>query len=113
MLFDFKYANRPNKIKSLKELEPDFMPRWFKYCFRAVLLIFAFLALIAVAQFFEAEFLAIVGAMGIVLCFTLFFLVILVPPVLSIVGYYWPWLALKAAQLDSWLERDLEWGPRK
>ncbi|MCI5042352.1 MAG: hypothetical protein MRY81_22100 [Donghicola eburneus] len=32
------------------------------------------------------------------------------PKILSLVGYWFPGAGLKAAKLDAWLERDLDWG---
>jgi len=44
----FKWRNQPIRIKSLKELEPGFKPKWFQISFRLTLLGLASMPLIVI-----------------------------------------------------------------
>ncbi|KXF89244.1 hypothetical protein [Phaeobacter inhibens] len=106
----FERRHRPVRIKNLKELEPGFKPRWFRISFRLGVLAFLSMPVILAGSVFKVPLLLWLG----IICFQLvvFALILLtyVPKVTVFFGYWWPWLGLKAAQLDGWLERDLDWG---
>ncbi|QFT74768.1 hypothetical protein FIU92_17160 [Ruegeria sp. THAF33] len=113
MLFGFENPHRPTRIKSLKELDPSFKPRWFKICFGAVLSCFPFAFLAVIGSELEMHWLMLLSMLGMIFAASTTFLVCFVPFVLAFVGYWWPWLGLKSVQLDSWLQRDLDWGGTK
>ncbi|KIC24798.1 MULTISPECIES: hypothetical protein [unclassified Leisingera] len=106
----FEQQHQPIKIKSLKELEPGFKPRWFRISFRLILMGFLSMPVIVAGSVLKVSLLIWLGVA--VFHFVMFALIALsvVPRGMRFVGYWWPWVGLKAAQLDSWLERDLDWG---
>jgi hypothetical protein len=100
----------PNRIKSLQELDPCFVPRWLRLQ-------------VWVVAVFAAAFVAVLligwllGVSG-----TPFFLLGIVmtglavsavieggPTLLLLAGRYLPRLTLWAINLDKWLQRDLDW----
>ncbi len=105
----FNRLNRPIRIKSLKELEPGFTPRYFRYSFRLVLIGMVMMLFLISAVFLKSNWFFWMAISGFISVAVAFFLLNFVPPTLRIVGYYWPWLYLKSIQLDSWLEHDLDW----
>ena len=106
----YKWRTGPLKIKSLKELEPGFKPRWFRIEFRFVLIVFVSMPTLLAGSIFELYWLLLIGIAGIVVAALALMSLTLVPATMRFVGYWWPWMGLKAAELDSWLERDLDWG---
>lgn len=110
MLRHFERLNRPLRIKSIRELEPGFTPRWFKICFRAVVACFLFLPVAMIGAAISSRLLQAIGTIGFFGAFVVPFVVSFFPLVLRVLGYWWPWLGMKSAQLDAWLERDLDWG---
>lgn len=100
----------PLRIRHLRELEPGFKPRWFRYEIR---LVFAavFFGLLSIC----------VGLMGypglaygaIAFCIAAIVAANLLgwmPAILLVFGYWWPSLAVTAVRIEKWLETDLEWG---
>ena len=106
----FKWRNQPIRIKSLKELEPGFKPKWFQISFRLTLLGLASMPLIVIGIINELYWMSWLGVTGLGVALIPLVLLEIIPPAMSFVGYWWPWMGLKAAELDSWLERDLDWG---
>lgn len=109
----FKRLYRPTRIKSLKELQPGFTPKWCRYSFKLVLAAMTLAITMVVSGFFNIYWIYVMTIWSLVAVVVSLALLESVPPVLRVVAYYWPWLGLKSAQLDSWLELDLEWGPPK
>ena len=109
----FNRVNRPIRIKSLKELESGFTPKYYRYFFRLALTAMALAITMVVSGFFNIYWINVMMFWGLMTVITSLVLLENVPPMFRIVGYYWPWLYLKSIQLDSWLELDLDWGPPK
>jgi hypothetical protein len=106
----FRSRVGPLKIKSIRELAPGFKPKWIRILFRlfamgivSMLIVFAGIAL-------ESRWVPWVGLAGILGVAIAIFAIKTLPVIMAFVGFWWPWMGLKAAELDSWLERDLEWG---
>ncbi len=108
MLFDFKNSSQPTKINSLKDLEPKAKPKWFKICFWAVFSCFPFLVVVWIGNVVNVKLLQLIGTLGFFVAFTTPFVVRFVPLFLRVLSYWWPWLGLKTAQLDTWLQNDLD-----
>jgi hypothetical protein len=106
----FERLRRPNRIKSLKELDPRFRPRWHKLEIRLIQTLLLFIALLLVGALSEQAWLAQIGWYGLPCAFVALFALKWGSNLLATLGYWFPSLALKAAKLDAWLERDLEWG---
>lgn len=106
----FQKQHKTLNIKSLKELEPRDWPRWFKICFWVIFSGFPFLMLFWIGDLVGILLLQWVGILGFFIAFPTVFVVVFVPFVIRILGYWWPWLGLKSAQIDPWLQRDLDLG---
>lgn len=100
-----KQRNTPIRIKSLKELEYGFKPKWHRYLVRLELAGMIMASTILGAAQFNIQWLSWISICG----FASISLLIAIPPLLRFVAYYSPWLGLKSVQLDSWLELDLDW----
>jgi len=109
----FNRVNRPIRIKSLKELEPGFTPKHFRYSFRLVLIGMMLVMTLIVAHFLGIKWMFGIALLSLLAIFAAVLLLNFIPPLLRAIGYYWPWLYLKSIQLDNWLELDLDWGPPK
>ncbi len=109
MLFGYVKDHRPIKIKSVKELQPGFKPKWFRICIGlfAVVAVFAILALVGVLS--GAKWVASIAGLGGFVTYCVMIAVVFFPKVVRFLGYWWPQLELKASNIICWLEHDLDW----
>ncbi|MBU2943329.1 hypothetical protein Q4525_00605 [Shimia thalassica] len=105
----FERTQIPNRIKTVTELDPRFRPRWYKLEIRLFQVMVLLVALLVVGAFSGMTWLATLGFYGIGCAFVAVFALEYGSNMLAALGLWLPPLALKAAQLDTWLERDLEW----
>ena len=110
MVRHFVRVKRPIRIKSIKELDPSFKPRWHRlevWLMQAIVLL---VVLFIVGALLERAWLANIGLFGLVVSFVGVAVLKWGGNVLAVAGYWFPPLALTAARMDAWLERDLDWG---
>lgn len=106
---DITHRLGSNRIISLKELDPGFCPRWYRL--RIWLMWMAagvFLAVLA-GELLEQSWVVALANAGFFVLLALYVLLHWGSGLLAVLGYWVSPLAMKAAQLDKWLERDLEW----
>jgi hypothetical protein len=109
MLRHFVRVKRPTRIKSIKELDPSFKPRWHKLEVRLVQAMLLLVMLFFVGALLERAWLASIGFFGLAVSFVGVAVLNWGANVLAAAGYWFPPLALTAARMDVWLERDLDW----
>jgi hypothetical protein len=85
------------------------MPRWVKFEIRLFIVAALSFAVIMLGAFLELTWVTPLGRRLFVLVIFLMLSLVVAPILLSFIGYWFPSVALKAAQLNCWLERDLDW----
>ncbi|MEX0285742.1 MAG: hypothetical protein AB3N23_14130 [Paracoccaceae bacterium] len=105
-----KWRHGPLRIRSSRELDPTYRTRWERTQLFCLKCFFAGLLLIALAGFSKFAALAWLGGAVTLLPLTLMFSVEVGVPVLLFLGYWFPRLAVRAAAIDAWFERDLDRG---
>jgi hypothetical protein len=99
----------PARIISVRQLDPGFRPRWHTLEIRLFKLMILLIALLLIGGFSGTAWLAMFGFYGLGCAFVSVFALRYGSDVMAALGYWFPPLALRATQLDTWLERDLEW----
>ena len=110
MVRQFVRVKRPTRIKSIKELDPSFRPRWYRLEVRLIQAIVLLAVLIIVGALWERAWLTNIGWFGLAVSFVGVAVLNWGANGLGVAGYWVPPLALTAARMDAWLERDLDWG---
>ncbi|MCG7572873.1 hypothetical protein [Thalassovita mediterranea] len=99
----------PLRVRSVKELDPKFKPRWVKIELGLLAAMAGACGCVVVAAILQIGWLAMIAFYGLPTLFAAVFAVKYGTVGLGFIGVWFPILALKAAQLERWLELDLDW----
>ncbi len=97
------------KIRSIRELDPYFRPRFVKLVFR--LLLIGVLAILVGfgGHMADIQWLLWLSLLVFAVVGSGVFLIETLPPSLVFLGYWFPLLGVWGAGLEKWLEMDLDW----
>jgi hypothetical protein len=101
---------KPFRIRSTKELAPGFLPRWQRLELRCVAAVFGLCLLMIIGAATDSQLVLSVFYIGGVFVAALLGFVQYGVILLGFVGNWFPWVGLKALQLERWLEQDLDHG---
>lgn len=101
---------KPLRIRSTKELAPGFRPRWQRLELRCFAAAIGLVLLLMIGAAMDSQLVLSVSYIGGVFVTALFGFVKHGVVLLGFVGNWFPWVGLKALQLERWLEQDLDHG---
>ncbi len=106
----FKGPRGPFRIKSIRELDPKFQPRWSKLETKLIACGFIVGGLtLLVASLLSWGWLFNLGSIAIFLVFIAASGVRWGSQALIFFGYWLPYLGVLGSRFERWLEKDLEW----
>ena len=93
----------------LKELAPDFLPKWVRLRLGGVAFVFVCFFVVLLGQKLPSPMIESIGIVGALLTPVVFIAVWVLRWIIKFIGVFWPLVAHKSAELEQWLDHDISW----